>query len=61
MLQVIAACSSILLMVNRYRFAYLFTSDEDVAALTVQVVPILALFQLFDGEPFSHDLCDDTS
>ncbi|KAK4699422.1 protein disulfide-isomerase A1, partial [Phenoliferia sp. Uapishka_3] len=52
---VIAAAASSLLMLNRNRFAYLFTNDEEVAALTVAVIPILALFQLFDDVSTSNN------
>ncbi|KAL8278985.1 hypothetical protein RQP46_008654 [Phenoliferia psychrophenolica] len=52
---IIAGFSSALLMLNRYRFAAIFTNDKEVSQLVETVIPILALFQLFDDVSTSNN------
>lgn len=45
----IAGVNSILLIVLRYRWGRLFSSEPEVVAAVAQVLPLVALFQLSDG------------
>jgi len=40
---------STLFLVFRHSWAYLFNDDPEVVALTASIIPLLSLFQVFDG------------
>jgi len=46
----LASClCSTLFLVFRHSWAYLFNDDPEVVALTASIIPLLSLFQVFDG------------
>ncbi|KAF8135004.1 MATE efflux family protein [Boletus edulis] len=40
---------SILFLVFRHKWSYIFNSDPEVASLVASIMPLVALFQVFDG------------
>ncbi|KAM6496610.1 MATE efflux family protein [Amanita muscaria] len=46
---IIAACLSTMFIVFRDRWAYMFNNDPEVVSLVRKILPILALFQIFDS------------
>ncbi|RDB18717.1 hypothetical protein Hypma_014757 [Hypsizygus marmoreus] len=46
---VLSAASSAMFMVFRNQWAYLFNNDEEVVSLVASILPLVALFQVFDG------------
>ncbi|KIL62654.1 hypothetical protein M378DRAFT_25493 [Amanita muscaria Koide BX008] len=46
---IIAACLSTMFIVFRDRWAYMFNNDPEVVSLVKKILPILALFQIFDS------------
>ncbi|PPQ85010.1 hypothetical protein CVT25_010399 [Psilocybe cyanescens] len=45
----VAVFMSSLFMVFRYQWAYLFNDDPEVVELVAAIIPLLSLFQVFDG------------
>ncbi|KAF4618730.1 hypothetical protein D9613_010162 [Agrocybe pediades] len=45
----IGFCSSTMFFVFRKKWAYIFNDDPEVVALVASIMPIVALFQVFDG------------
>ncbi|KDR72491.1 hypothetical protein GALMADRAFT_252589 [Galerina marginata CBS 339.88] len=45
----IACFSSAMFMIFRHRWAYMFNSDPEVVKLVASIIPLLSLFQVFDG------------
>ncbi|KAF4618732.1 hypothetical protein D9613_010160 [Agrocybe pediades] len=45
----IGFCSSTIFFVFRKKWAYIFNYDPEVVALVASIMPIVALFQVFDG------------
>ncbi|KAM6496620.1 MATE efflux family protein [Amanita muscaria] len=46
---IIATCLSTMFIVFRDRWAYMFNNDPEVVSLVRKILPILALFQIFDS------------
>ncbi|TFL01933.1 MATE efflux family protein [Pterulicium gracile] len=46
---VVSAISSALFMIFKNKWAYIFNSDPEVVSLVSSMMPLLALFQVFDG------------
>jgi len=46
---VIAGISSVTFLVFRNKWGYLFNDDPDVISLVASILPLMALFQVFDG------------
>ncbi|KAG6899440.1 hypothetical protein C0995_005955 [Termitomyces sp. Mi166 len=45
----LSAASSTMFVVFKDKWAYLFNSDPEVVSLTASILPLVALFQVFDG------------
>lgn len=54
----VAGINSLLLIVFRNTWGGLFSSEPDVIEVVAGVLPLVALFQLSDGESSFDGLCD---
>ncbi|KAG8848641.1 hypothetical protein FRB96_001048 [Tulasnella sp. 330] len=49
LVSIVSCFSSIIFLVFRHKWAYIFNSDPEVVALVAKVLPLVALFQILDG------------